>query len=160
MVNVWIVETFQNIACKLLKLFNRQIECLHQFVKLHFVDVFTDDLMVASIAYNINAAEVCHRREYGVWAVEQCHLALVVRFLRRNEEHMETSFVCGELISYFLRSFNHPEVECLCLYNKVVAVRNLFLNLRKFLTWESWNDTIHESGINATSFFKPFLESI
>ena len=61
---------------------------------------------------------------------------------------METSFVCGELISYFLRSFNHPEVECLCLYNKVVAVRNLFLNLSNFLAWESWNVNIVRDACN------------
>ena len=71
---------------------------------------------------------------------------------------MQTSFVCGELLGYFLRSLDHPQVEGLCLYNEVVAITDLLLNLLDLITWEAWNNTVYECSVNAASLLEPLLE--
>ena len=39
MVYVWVVEALEHVAGKLLQLLHRQVECLHQLVKLYLVDI-------------------------------------------------------------------------------------------------------------------------
>ena len=71
---------------------------------------------------------------------------------------MQSSFVCGELLGYFLRSLDHPEMEGLGLYHEVVAIRDLLLNLSNLLAGEARYDTVHECSIHAACLFEPFLE--
>ena len=81
MVDIRIVETFQHVACKLLQFIHRQIECLHQLVKLHLVDILADYLMVAGIAHDVYAAQESHGTQNCVRAIQQRHLTLVIRLL-------------------------------------------------------------------------------
>lgn len=91
-------------------------------------------------------------------AVEQRHLALVVRFFRWNEQYVQAGLVCGELLGNFFRSFYYPKVECLSLYYEIVAVAYLLLYLGYFLARESRYDSVDERGIYAATVVKPLLE--
>ena len=88
MVNVWVVEAFEYVRCKLTQFFHRKVERFHQFFKLHFMDIFTDNGVVTSIAYDIDAAQVCYRAQNGMWAIEERHFALMIRFLRLCNQYM------------------------------------------------------------------------
>ena len=90
--------------------------------------------------------------------IQQGYLTLVVRLLRRNEEHVEAGFVGREFLGYFLWCLDHPEVEGLSLDNEVVAITDLFLNLLDLIAWEAWYDTVYEGSVNATSLLEPLLE--
>ena len=46
MIDVRIVEAFQHIGAKAFQLCHREVERLHQFVELHFLDVFADNGVV------------------------------------------------------------------------------------------------------------------
>ena len=81
MVNVWVVETLQHVASKLLELVHWQVECLHQLFELYLVDILADYLVVASIANDVNATQECYRAQYGVRAIQQGYLTLVVGLL-------------------------------------------------------------------------------
>ena len=73
---------------------------------------------------------------------------------------MESGLVGGEFLGYLLWSLDYPEVEGFSLYDEVVAIRNLLLNLSDFLAWEARNDTVYEGSVNATSLLEPFLEVV
>ena len=96
MVNIGVVEAFEDICTELLELFHREVEGLHEFVELYFVNVLADDGVVAGVADNVDSAEEGYGREHGVRAVEQGHLAFVVGCLRVGDEHLETGFFSGE----------------------------------------------------------------
>ena len=164
MVYVWVVETLQYVGSKLLKLFHRQVQSLHKLVELYLVDVLADNLVVASIANDVDTAEECNWRQYCVRTIEQCNLALVVWFLALCDENVQTSLFCREfcaklLACHVLSLFDNPEVEDFCLYNEVVLVRNLLLNLSNLLAWESRNDTVYQCSANIAIVCKPALES-
>ena len=71
---------------------------------------------------------------------------------------MQSSLVCRELIGNLLWSLNNPQVEVFGLYDEVVTIANLLLNLGNFFARESGYDTIYESSVNATTLVKPLLE--
>ena len=71
---------------------------------------------------------------------------------------MQTSLVGGELLGYFLRSLDHPEVEGLSLNHEVVAVTDLLLNLLDLIAGEARHDTVHEGSIHTASLLEPLLE--
>jgi hypothetical protein len=81
MVNVWVVEAFKNIGCKLLKLVHWEVESLHKLIILHLLDIRTNDLVMKGVANNIDTREVGNRRENCVRTVEQRDLTLVVGLL-------------------------------------------------------------------------------
>ena len=66
-------------------------------------------------------------------AVEQRHLAFVVRRLVVSEHHMQPSLVGRELAGQLLqrqvrRRLDHPEVEGLGLYHHLVGITHLLLD--------------------------------
>ena len=92
--------------------------------------------------------------------IEKSYLTLVVWLFRRNKQYVKSSFVGRELLSYFLWSFDNPQVEVLCLNNEVVTIANLFLYLCNLFAWESWYDAVNKCSINATRVFKPLAEAL
>jgi len=154
-----VVEALQHVAGELLELVHREVERLHELLELHLVDVLRDDLVVAGIAHNVDAAEEGNGREHGVRAVEQGDLTLVVGLLRGNEQHVESGFVGGELGGYLLRGLDDPEVEVLGLYDEVVAIRDLLLNLGNLLAGEAGDNAVDECGIDAAGLLEPLLEA-
>ena len=55
MVNVWVVETLQYVSSKLLELVHRQVKSLHELVILYLLDILADNLVVESIANDVDA---------------------------------------------------------------------------------------------------------
>ena len=164
MINIRVVETLQYVSGKLLQLVHRKIQGLHQLLELYFMDILTDHLVVASIAYDIHATQISHRTQYGVRTIQQGHLTLVVRLLTLSDEHVQASLLCRELCAQVLdrhigRLLDYPEVEDLCLYNEVVCIRNLLLDVSNLLTWESGNDTVYQCSAYVVVFLYPLLES-
>ena len=164
MVNIRVVEALQHVAGKLLQLVHWQIQGLHQLFKLYLVDVLADYLMVAGIANDVNAREISHGRENGVRTVEQGHLALVVWLLAFGDEHMQAGLLCGEFGTQVFDAhvgwlLDDPEVEDLCLYDEVVGIGNLLLDIGNLLAGESGNDAVNECGANVVVLLKPLLES-
>ena len=120
--------------------------------------------MVASVANDVDTAEECNWRQYCVRAIKQCNLALVVWFFALCDENVQTSLFsrefCAKLFAcHVLSLFDNPEVEDFCLYNEVILVRNLLLNLCNLLAWESWNDTVYQCSANIAIVCEPALES-
>ena len=164
MVNVRVVETLQNVGTELLQLLHREVEGLHEFLELYLVDVLTDNLVVASIADDVNAREVSNRRENGVRTVEQRNLTLVVRSLALGDENVKTCLLCRELLAELLDRhicwfLDNPEVEDFCLNNEVVLVANLLLDVGNLLAWEARNDAVNEGSANVVVLLEPLLES-
>ena len=62
---------------------------------------------------------------------------------------MQSSLVGGELSLDFLRSLDDPQVEVLSLYDEVVAIADLLLNLSNLLAGESRNDAVNQRSIDA-----------
>lgn len=62
MVNVWIVEALKHVCSKLLEFFHRKVEGLHQLIELHFMNILANYFVIASIANNVDTAEICNRR--------------------------------------------------------------------------------------------------
>ncbi len=164
MVNIWVVETLKHIGSKLLKLFHRKVESLHQLVILNLLDVWTDNLVVQCVAHDVDAGEVCHRRENCVRAIEESDLTLVVRSFRLSDEYVETGLVSRELgtellACHVLRTLDNPEVENLCLYDEVILVANLVLDFYDVLAWEARNDAVNECRAYIVVFLKPLFEA-
>ena len=158
MVYEGVVETLEHVTGKLLQLVHRQVEGLHELVELNLVNVLANDLMVASIANDVDTAEESNGREHGVRTIEQGNLTLVVGFLRGNKQYVQTSLVSRELLLNLLRCLNDPEVEVLSLYDEVVAIANLLLNLGNLLAGEARNDAVYESCIDTARLVEPLLE--
>ena len=163
MLYVGVVKAFQYIGCELLQFFDRQVQCLHQFVKLYFADILAYNRVVASVAHDVYAAKVSHRRKYGVRTVQQGNLSFVVRSLRLHKEHIQSCLVCGEFFCQLaerevLGSFDNPQMEDFGLYNQVVGITDFLLNLRNLLTREARNDAVYQSGAYITILCKPSLE--
>ena len=78
MVNVWVVESFENVSGKLLQLFHREVERLHEFVILYLLDVRTYYWVMECITYDIDARKVSYRGEDCVRTIEESHLTLMV----------------------------------------------------------------------------------
>ena len=81
MINEWVLKTLQYVRSKLLQLIHREVQCLHQLIELYLVDIFAQYWVLASIAYDIDTAEVCYRAQYCVRTIQQSNLTLVVWFL-------------------------------------------------------------------------------
>ena len=165
MIYVRVVEALQYGFAVCLQLFLRQVECLEQLIEHHFMDVLAQYLVVASIANDVDAGEVCYRREHGVRAVEKRHFALVVRFLALSDEDVQTGFVSRELCLEFsdghvLRFLDNPEVENLSLYDEVVVVAHFLLNLSDIFAREARYDTVHECSADVVIFLEPVFESL
>ena len=160
MIDEWIVKTFQYILCKLLHFIFRKIQCFHQFIKHHFVDVLADYFMLTSITYNIDTRQVRYRRKNSMRAIEQCYFAFVIRSFRRYEQYIQSCLISREFFSHFLRSFNYPQMEDFSLYNKVIVILYLFFDSIDILAGESRNDTVYQRCIYSASFFKPSFEFI
>ena len=88
MVNERIVETFEHIFGKFFELVFRQIQCFHQLVEHHFVDVLAYHFVLAGISYDIDSRQVSYGRQHRVRTVQQCHFAFVVRCFGRNEQYV------------------------------------------------------------------------
>ena len=158
MVDIRVVEALQHVAGKLLQLVHRQVERLHQLVELHLMEVLADHLMVAGIANDVHAAQEGYGRENGMRTVEEGHLTLMVGLLGGHEQHMQSGLVGRELVGHLLRGLDHPQVEVLGLYDEIVAIADLLLDLCDLLTREARNDTVDEGGIHAAGLFEPGLE--
>ena len=78
MVNKWVLEALQYVRSKLLQLVHWQVKSLHQLIELYFVDVLAQYWVLASIANDVYAAEVCNRAQYSVRTIQQSNLTLVV----------------------------------------------------------------------------------
>jgi len=160
MIDERIVETFQYILCKLLQFLFRKIQCLHQFIKHHFMNILADYLMLASITHDIHTRQVCYRRKNRVRTIEQSYFAFVIRSFRRNKQYIQPCLISREFFCHFLRSFNYPQVKDFSLHNKVIIVLYLFLDSSNILARKSRNDTVYQCRIYSTSFLKPSLEFI
>ncbi len=165
MIDIRVVETLQHIRCELLQFLHRQVEGLHQLLELYFVDVFADNGVVASVAHDVDTAQVSHRRQDSVRAVEQRYFALVVRLLALGNQYMQTGFLCGELLTqlldrHVLRFLDYPEVENLGLYNQVVCIAHFLLNSGDVLAGEARYDTIHQRCADIVVFREPLLKAL
>jgi hypothetical protein len=122
------------------------------------MDVLANDLMVAGITNDVDTAEESDRREYGMRAVEQGDLTLVVRLLTGYEQHMKARLVGRELTGDLSWCLDYPQVEVLSLYDEVVAIAYLLLYLGNLLAWEARHDAVYERSIYATRLVEPLLE--
>src|SRR5574344_293215 len=159
MVNERIHETFENITGKLLKFILRQVESFHKFLILNFMNKLTYDRVFAGITNNIYSAKECDRTKNSVRTIQQCHLTLMVWSLGRNKEYMKSGFVCRELLGYLFRSLDNPQVEYFSLYDHIVGIAYLFLNIFYILARESRYYTVNKCSINAAALCEPFLKS-
>ena len=164
-VHIRVVEALQHIACELAEFVHRQVEGLHEFLELHFVDILSDNGVVASVAHDVDTAEVSHRREDGVGTVEQGNLTLVVGFLRLSDEHMQPGFLCGELLAQLLNGhvlgfLDNPEVEYLGLHHEVVVVAHFLLDSGDVLAGEARHDTVHEGSADIVVLGEPLFEAL
>ena len=160
-----ILKALQHILCKLLQLFHRQVEGLHQLVKLHLMYILAQNGVLASVAHNVHATQISHRREHGVRTVQQCHLTSVIRLLVVGNEHMQTGLLCWELLlhlfdGHVLSLLNHPEVEALSLHDKIVLVAYLLLYLLDGVAWEARHDAVYQRSANIAVLCKPLLEAL
>ena len=158
MVNERIVETFEHIFGKFFELVFRQIQCFHQLVEHHLMNVFTHYFVLAGFTYDVDTREVSHRRQYGVRAVEQGNFSLVIRSFGRNEKYVKAGFVGGKFFGYALGSFDYPQVENFGLYHQVVVILQFFFDSGNIFAGESRYDTVYERSIYAASLFEPFFE--
>ena len=71
---------------------------------------------------------------------------------------MQASLVGRELLSNLLWSLDDPEMEVLGLYDEVVAIADLLLNLGNLLAGEARNDTVYEGSVNTAALVEPLLE--
>ena len=120
--------------------------------------------MMAGIANNVYAAEISDRREDGVRTIEEGNLSLMIGSLALSDEYMETSLLCGELLtkgsaSHVGRTLDNPEVEDLGLDHQVVGIAGTLLQLGDVLAWEAGNDAVNEGSANVAVLVEPLLES-
>ena len=165
MVYEWVLEALQYIGCKLLELVHRQVEGLHQLIKLYLVDVLAQYWVLASIAHDVDAAQVCYRAQYSVRAIQQSNLALVVWLLIVGDEHVEASLMSREfllhlLYGHVLSLLDYPEVEALSLDYEIVLVANLLLDFLDGIAWEAWYDAVYEGSAYIAVIGKPLLEAL
>ena len=164
MVDKRVVEALQHVAGKLLQFVHREVEGLHQFVELHLVDVLANDLVVASVANDVDTAEVGNRRKHGMRTIEEGHLALVIGLLALCDEHVKTGFLGGEFSAQLFAShvfcfLNHPKVENLGLHDQVVLVADFLLYFGDFLAGEAGDDAVDEGGADIAVLGEPLLET-
>ena len=165
MVNVRIVEALEHVSSKLLELFHREVESLHEFVVLYLLDVRSNNRIVESIAHDIDAREISHRRENSVRAIEESYLTLMVWSLRLSDENVETSLISREFLTQFFAShvfclLDYPEVEDFSLYDEIVLITDLILDFYDILTWEARYDAVNESSAYIVVLLKPLRESL
>jgi hypothetical protein len=127
------------------------------------MDVLADHWVMAGIAYDVDTAEVCNRREDGVRTIEEGNLSLMVWSLALCDEYMETSLLSREFLAescaaHVGRTLDNPEVEDLSLYHEVVSIAGTLLKLCDVLAWETRNDTVNEGSANVAVLVEPFLE--
>ena len=84
--------------------------------------------------------------------------------LALSDEYMETSLLCGELLtkrsaSHVGRTLDNPEVEDLGLDHQVVGIAGTLLQLGDVLAWEAGNDAVNEGSANVAVLVEPLLES-
>ncbi|MPM67753.1 hypothetical protein SDC9_114677 [bioreactor metagenome] len=91
-------------------------------------------------------------------AVKQGYLTFVVRSFRRYEQYVQAGFISREFFRNFLRSFDNPQVEDLCLYYQVVIILKFFFDSIDVFAGEARYDTVNQRCINTASFFKPCFE--
>ena len=91
--------------------------------------------------------------------VEQSHLALVVRRLAGNEQHVQAGFVCREFFCDLGRGLDYPEVEDFRLVQQIVLVSNPLAELLGSVAGIARHDAVHQSGIHATGGLEPVAES-
>ena len=165
MIHIRVVEAFQNITGKVAQFIHGQVQCFHQFLELHLMDILAYHLVVAGISYDVYAREESDRGEHGMRTVQQGNLTLMIRLLALGDEHVQTRFLSRELLTqrldtHVLRLLNYPEMEGLGLYHQVVFVSYFLLNISYFLTWEAWYDTVNQGGANVVILGEPLLERL
>ena len=131
MIDEWIVETFQYILCKLLQFLFRKIQCLHQFIKHHFMNILADYLMLASITHDIHTRQVCYRRKNRVRTIEQSYFAFVIRSFRRNKQYIQPCLISREFFCHFCgASITHrwkisactTRLSSYCIFSLIAAI--------------------------------------
>jgi len=165
MIDKWVLESLEHVRGKLLQLIHRQVKSLHQFVKLHFVNVLAQYRMLAGITHNIHATEIGNGRENGVRTIEKSDLTGMVRLFVVGDQHVKAGLVSREFCLHLVHGhvlcfLDHPKMETFCLHHEVVLVAHLLLNLLDILTWESRNDAVYERGTYVTVVGKPCLETL
>ena len=154
-----VAEALHDIVAEFLQLFLREVQRGKQFVEHHLLDKGTHDGVLAALFHRIQAAQVADRAQHGVRAVQQGHLALMVRGLGRNEEHVQAGFVGRELGSDFLRSLNHPQVEDFSLVQQVVLVAHALAQLGGIIARITRDDAVHQRAVHAAGGLEPFRET-
>ena len=160
MVDERVVEAVEHIVGKLHELLFREVESLQQLVEHHTMDIASYNGVLASVAYDIDTREICHGRQYGVRAVEQRHLTLVIGLFRRYEQYVQTGFVGREFFGNLLRSLNYPEVKYLGLYYQVVVVLQFLFDCVDIFAGESRYDAVYQRCIYAASLLEPLFEVV
>ena len=154
-----VAEAFHDIVAEFLQFRFRKVQRRKQFVEHHLLDEGAHDSVLTAFLYRIQAAQVANRRQHGVRAVQQGHLALMVRGLRRDEEHVQAGFVGRELGGDFLRSLNHPQVEDFSLVQQVVLVTHALAQLGGIVARITRDDAVHQRAIYAAGGLEPFRET-
>ena len=118
---------------------------------------------MASVADDVDTAEVSNRREDGVRTIQESDLTCVVWLLALGDEHVETGLVGRELLTQLGDRhvgwlLDDPEVEDLGLYHQVVAIASTLLELVDVLAWEARNDAVNEGCADVVVLEEPVLE--
>ena len=92
--------------------------------------------------------------------VQKSDLSLMIWSLAWNEEDVQSCLVCRELCSYRLRSLDHPEMEDLALYDKIVLIADALMDLVDRILRISRHDAVNEGAVYTACLFEPCLESV
>ena len=88
------------------------------------------------------------RNERGVSAVKYAYLSRAVHLeLVGSYDNVETCGGEGKLALQIVLGLDNPKMEELSLYNKIVVIIELCLNLINFLTGETGNNTVNKRCI-------------
>ena len=95
--------------------------------------------------------------------VEQSHFAFVIGSFALDEEHVQAGLVCGEFSGklaqvHVLCCLDNPEVEDFSLYNEVVCIADLLLDVGNLFARETWYNAVNQRSANVAILGEPGLE--
>ena len=158
MLHEGIAEAFHHIAGEFLQLVLGQVAGGKKFLEHHLVHELAHLGILAAFLDSIETAQIAHGTQYGMGAIEEGYLTLVVRSLGRHEEHVEARFVGREFGGDFLGSLDDPEMENLGLVQETVVVTDTLAELGGGVTRITGNDAVHEGAVHAAALLKPGAE--
>ena len=97
MVDEGVAEALHHGIGEVHQLVMGKVQGRHELIVHHTMHEAAYDGVLAGIAYDVDAGEECHRRQHRMGTIEQRHLALMVRRLTGDEQHIQSGSVGGEL---------------------------------------------------------------